>query len=136
MASSATDAGHGEQEIRKEIVETGDVDVIIALRLQRERMDSGVIGSTGEYARLYQINRERLRYATPDVMLLHPGPINRGIELDDAAADGDHSVIHAQVENGIFVRMAALHWCFAEPPATPKAPAKAKATPRAKKVKA
>ncbi len=122
-------------------LETGlrDVDVIIALRLQRERMDSGVIGSTGEYARLYQINRERLRFANTDVMLLHPGPINRGIELDDAAADGDKSVIHSQVENGIFVRMAALHWCFSEPVATPKAkpkPApKKKPTAATKKVK-
>ncbi len=122
-------------------LETGlrDVDVIITLRLQRERMDSGIICSTGEYARMYQINRERLRFASPEVMLLHPGPINRGIELDDAAADSDRSVIHAQVENGIFVRMAALYWCFADPPAPParKKPApKKKATTRAKKVKA
>lgn len=111
-------------------LETGlrDADVVIALRLQRERMESGVIGTTSEYARLYQINRERLRYAAPDVLLLHPGPINRGIELDDAAADGDKSVIHAQVENGIFVRMAALHWCF-----TGSATGSAKAKPQRSK---
>jgi len=97
-----------------------DCDVIIALRLQRERMESGLIGSVGEYARMYQINRDTLRLASNDALLLHPGPINRGIELDDAAADGERSVITAQVENGIFVRMAALHWCFAEEKPKPK----------------
>lgn len=113
-----------------------DVDVVIALRLQKERMESGLLGSVAEYARLYQVNRERLRNAAPDVLLLHPGPINRGIELDDGAADGDRSVITTQVENGIFVRMAALHWCFQD---APKPPPKAKSAPKrqaAKKVKA
>lgn len=108
-----------------------DADVIIALRLQRERMSDGLIGSIGEYARQYQINRDKLRYAAPDALLLHPGPINRGIELDDAAADGEQSVITAQVENGIFVRMAALYWCFYEPEPPKPAPKS-----RAKKVKA
>lgn len=106
-----------------------DADVIIALRLQRERMTDGLIGSIGEYARQYQINRDKLRYAASDALLLHPGPINRGVELDDAAADGDQSVITAQVENGIFVRMAALYWCFREPEAV-------KPKVRTKKVKA
>lgn len=106
-----------------------DADVIIALRLQRERMADGLIGSIGEYARQYQINRDKLRYAASDALLLHPGPINRGVELDDAAADGDQSVITAQVENGIFVRMAALYWCFREPEAV-------KPKVRTKKVKA
>ena len=119
-------------------LETGikDVDVVIALRLQKERMESGLLGSVAEYARLYQINREKLRYAAPDVLLLHPGPINRGVELDDGAADGDRSVISTQVENGIFVRMAALHWCFQDAPdVTPKKkPAAKKST--TKKVKA
>ncbi len=106
-----------------------DADVIITLRLQRERMASGLISSIGEYARLYQINRETLRFASSDVLLLHPGPINRGVELDDGTADGDHSVINNQVENGIFVRMAALDWCFRD--AVPSTPAPKKA--RAKK---
>lgn len=113
-----------------------DADVVIALRLQKERMESGLLGSVAEYARLYQVNREKLRYAAPDVLLLHPGPINRGIELDDGAADGERSVITSQVENGIFVRMAALHWCFTDAPAkaapAKKTPAKKAA---AKKVK-
>lgn len=108
-----------------------DADVIIALRLQRERMTDGLIGSIGEYARQYQINRDKLRYAAPGALLLHPGPINRGVELDDAAADGDNSVITAQVENGIFVRMAALYWCFHEPDPEPTKP-----KTRTKKVKA
>lgn len=90
-----------------------DVDVIICLRLQRERMEEGSLSSVNEYAKLYQVNRETLRYAKPDVLIMHPGPINRGIEVDDIAADGDSSAITAQVENGIFVRMAALHWVFA-----------------------
>ncbi len=91
-----------------------DVDVIITLRLQRERMDEGSLSSLNEYAKLYQVNRETLRYAKPDVLIMHPGPINRGVEVDDIAADGDNSAITAQVENGIFVRMAALHWVFGD----------------------
>lgn len=91
-----------------------DVDVIITLRLQRERMEEGSLSSLNEYAKLYQVNRETLRYAKPDVLIMHPGPINRGVEVDDVAADGESSAITAQVENGIFVRMAALHWVFAE----------------------
>jgi len=90
-----------------------DVDVIITLRLQHERMEEGSLSSLNEYAKLYQVNRETLRYAKPDVLVMHPGPINRGVEVDDVAADGDSSAITAQVENGIFVRMAALHWVFA-----------------------
>jgi aspartate carbamoyltransferase catalytic subunit len=91
-----------------------DVDVIITLRLQRERMDEGSLSSLNEYAKLYQVNRETLKYAKSDVLVMHPGPINRGVEVDDIAADGDGSAITAQVENGIFVRMAALHWVFGD----------------------
>ncbi len=89
-----------------------DADVIISLRLQRERMNEGVLSSVNEYASLYQINRESLRFAKPDCLVMHPGPINRGIEVDDEAADGERSAIHSQIENGIFVRMAALYWAF------------------------
>ena len=87
-------------------------DVVICLRLQKERMTEGLVSSTNEYAKLYQVNRDTLRYADPDCLVMHPGPINRGVELDDMAADSEHSVITAQIENGIFVRMAALYWCF------------------------
>ena len=89
-----------------------DADVEICLRLQRERMLDGGISSTGEYASLYQINSDSLRMAKPDCVVMHPGPINRGIEVDDATADGPNSAINAQVENGVFVRMAAFYWCF------------------------
>ena len=90
----------------------GGADVIICLRLQKERMQEGMLSSIGEYARMYQINRETLKYAKSDCLVMHPGPINRGVELDDAAADSDRSTIHMQIENGIFVRMAALNWVF------------------------
>ena len=90
-----------------------DADVIIALRLQKERMLEGVLSSISEYSSLYQINRESLVYASPECLVMHPGPINRGVELDDMAADNGNSAITAQIENGIFVRMAALYWTFA-----------------------
>lgn len=89
-----------------------DADVIICLRLQRERMEGAFMSSVNEYAKLYQINRDTLRLASKDCLIMHPGPLNRGVELDDAAADGENSVINSQVENGVFVRMAALYWTF------------------------
>lgn len=89
-----------------------EADVLICLRLQKERMEHGLISSIGEYAKLYQINRETLHFAARDALVMHPGPLNRGIEVDDVAADGERSVITAQVENGVFVRMAGLYWVF------------------------
>ncbi|MFN8221022.1 MAG: aspartate carbamoyltransferase catalytic subunit [Fimbriimonadales bacterium] len=115
-----------------------DADVVLCLRLQRERMDDGLISSVGEYAKMYQINRETIRYAAPDCLVMHPGPINRGVELDDAAADSEQSVITAQIENGIFVRMAALYWCFGGTMRKPESakPAKsAKPAPKTAKTK-
>lgn len=87
-------------------------DVIIALRLQKERMNEGLLSSISEYAAMYQVNRETMKYASPDCLVMHPGPLNRGVEVDDVAADGERSAITAQIENGIFVRMAALYWVF------------------------
>lgn len=101
-------------------------DVVICLRLQRERMEDGQLSSVNEYRRLYQINRHTLRYANPGCLVMHPGPLNRGVEVDDMAADGDASAISQQIENGIFVRMAALYWAFQDAPAKP-----AKATTKA-----
>lgn len=89
-----------------------DVDVVICLRLQKERMEQGMIGSVGEYAHMYQINAERLKFAEPDCIVMHPGPINRGVEIDDPTADGERSAITSQIENGVFVRMASFYWCF------------------------
>ena len=89
-----------------------DADIIICLRLQKERMEEGMLSSVAEYSRLYQVNRDTLRAAKKDCLVMHPGPINRGVEVDDVAADSDRSAIRAQIENGIFVRMAALDWVF------------------------
>ncbi|HRJ26378.1 MAG TPA: aspartate carbamoyltransferase catalytic subunit [Fimbriimonadaceae bacterium] len=97
-------------------------DAVICLRLQRERMQDGQISSVKEYTRLYQVTRSVLRIAAPQCLLMHPGPINRGVEVDDASADGDSSAIHDQIENGIYVRMAGLHWVFQE--GSPQAKAK------------
>lgn len=118
-----------------------DADVVMCLRLQKERMESGLLSSIKEYRRLYQINKETLKLARKDCIVMHPGPLNRGIELDDYAADGPKSVILKQVENGIFARMAGLHWVFESDPEPAKkkiaAPAKpAKKAPAKKAVKA
>jgi len=91
-----------------------NADVIITLRLQKERMDEGMLSSIGEYAAMYQVNRETLRYASKDCLVMHPGPLNRGVEVDDVAADGEQSAITSQIENGVFVRMASLYWAFTE----------------------
>lgn len=88
------------------------VDVVMCLRLQKERMAEGRLSSIGEYARLYQINRRTMRWAADHAIVMHPGPINRGVELDDLTADGPQSVIANQVTNGVYVRMAVLHWVF------------------------
>lgn len=92
-------------------LETGirDADVINILRIQRERMDSNMFPSIREYRLLYGLTTERLRFAKPDVLIMHPGPINRGIEISQGVADGDHSVINQQVTNGVAVRMAVLY---------------------------
>ena len=88
-------------------------DVIILLRLQRERMDEGLVDSLEDYFRDWGLTPERLRGAKPDAIVMHPGPMNRGVEIDDAVADGPQSVILAQVANGVAVRMAAL-WGLAK----------------------
>ncbi len=84
------------------------VDVVITLRLQRERMTGALIPSEREYFALYGITEEKLAFASPDVMVMHPGPINRGVEIGSEVADGPHSVILEQVSNGIAVRMAVM----------------------------
>ncbi|PCH85082.1 MAG: aspartate carbamoyltransferase catalytic subunit [Piscirickettsiaceae bacterium] len=85
-----------------------DVDVVIMLRLQKERMNSALIPSEHEYFECFGLTQEKLAHAKPDVMVMHPGPINRGVEMDAAVADGTHSVILQQVTNGIAVRMAVM----------------------------
>ncbi|MBI3333123.1 MAG: aspartate carbamoyltransferase catalytic subunit [Candidatus Omnitrophica bacterium] len=84
-------------------------DVLIALRLQLERQKEQYIPSFREYSRLYGIDREKLKGAKPDLIVMHPGPVNRGLELSPEVADGPNSVILEQVTNGIAVRMAVLY---------------------------
>jgi aspartate carbamoyltransferase catalytic subunit len=84
-------------------------DVINMLRIQFERQRNGLFPSIHEYARLFGMNRERLRLAKPDILLLAPGPINRGVEITPDVADGPHSAILQQVTNGLAVRMAVLN---------------------------
>ncbi len=84
-------------------------DVINLLRIQLERMEKNFFPSIREYKLLYGLTSERLRAASPDVIVMHPGPINRGVEIDQDVADGPHSVIQQQVTNGIAVRMAVLY---------------------------
>ena len=85
-----------------------EVDVVIMLRLQRERMRSALLPSEQEYFRCYGLTEERLKLAGEEVMVMHPGPINRGIEIDSRVADGARSVILQQVSNGIAIRMAVM----------------------------
>ena len=85
-----------------------DVDVVIMLRLQRERMTGGLLPSEGEFYRLFGLTTARLAGAKPDAIVMHPGPINRGVEIESAVADGPHSVILNQVTYGIAIRMAVL----------------------------
>lgn len=85
-----------------------DVDVINILRIQRERQQGGLFPSIREYSELYCITPERLKGAKKDVLIMHPGPINRGVEISSAVADGPYSVILNQVTNGLAVRMAVL----------------------------
>jgi aspartate carbamoyltransferase catalytic subunit len=85
-----------------------DIDVIIMLRLQKERMNSALLPSESEYFRCFGLTEKKLKLAKPDVMVMHPGPINRGVEIESSVADGKHSVILQQVSNGVAVRMAVM----------------------------
>ena len=86
-----------------------EADVLMLLRMQHERQETQLVPSLREYRLRYGIDRERLKHAKPDVLIMHPGPINRGVELDSSVADGPHSVILDQVTNGLAVRMAVLY---------------------------
>ena len=88
-------------------------DGVMALRLQHERMESGLLASPGEYARVWGIHRERVALMRPDAVVLHPGPMNRGVEIAPDVADGGESRVFMQVENGLAVRCAVLAHCAA-----------------------
>ncbi|MCG6858162.1 MAG: aspartate carbamoyltransferase catalytic subunit [Salaquimonas sp.] len=85
-----------------------DADVVMMLRLQRERMAGALIPSVREYFRFFGLDAEKLRYAKPDALVMHPGPMNRGVEIASEVADGPQSVIEEQVEMGVAVRMACI----------------------------
>ncbi len=89
-------------------------DVVMMLRVQRERMEGAFLPSTREYSRTFGLNERRLALAKPDAIVMHPGPMNRGVEIDPAIADGKRSVILDQVEAGVAVRMAVLYRLAAE----------------------
>lgn len=87
-----------------------DVDIVMMLRLQNERMQGSYVPSVREYFRFYGLDREKLALAKPDALIMHPGPMNRGVEIDSELADDiDRSLIRTQVAMGVAVRMACLH---------------------------
>ncbi|MEP7126408.1 MAG: aspartate carbamoyltransferase catalytic subunit [Byssovorax sp.] len=96
-------------------------DVVMMLRVQSERMTGSFLPSTREYSRTFGLNAARLALARPDAIVMHPGPMNRGVEIDPAIADGSRSVILDQVEAGVAVRMAILWRLAAESHETPPA---------------
>lgn len=85
-----------------------DVDVVMMLRLQKERMNSALLPSESEFYKLYGLTEEKLAIAKPDAVVLHPGPINRGVEIETSVADGPRSLILDQVTNGLAIRMAVM----------------------------
>ena len=95
-----------ETDVRRAIE---GADVVMALRLQAERQQGGLLPSLREYARLYQVTAERFALARPGALLMHPGPKNEGVEIASDIATGDHSIIERQVTNGVAVRMALLY---------------------------
>ncbi len=94
-----------------------DADVVIMLRLQKERMTGALLPSEQEYFQTYGLTEEKLKLAKPDAIVMHPGPINRGVEISSEVADGPQSVILEQVTNGIAVRMAVMSMVLGRPPA-------------------
>jgi aspartate carbamoyltransferase catalytic subunit len=83
-------------------------DIVMMLRLQRERMNGSFVPSSAEYFRYFGLDQKKLAYAKPDALVMHPGPMNRGVEIDSIVADGAQSLIREQVEMGVAVRMAVL----------------------------
>jgi aspartate carbamoyltransferase catalytic subunit len=84
-------------------------DAVMTLRLQHERMAGGLLPSLREYSRLYQVNEERMSRAKPGAPVLHPGPMNEGVEISAGLAHGNRSLVEDQVRNGVAVRMALLY---------------------------
>ncbi|MCX8281731.1 aspartate carbamoyltransferase catalytic subunit [Phyllobacterium sp. 0TCS1.6C] len=102
IAQMGAEVHHDMQEGLK------DADVVMMLRLQRERMAGSFVPSVREYFRYHGLDSEKLRYAKPDALVMHPGPMNRGVEISSEVADGSQSAIQEQVEMGVAVRMAVM----------------------------
>jgi aspartate carbamoyltransferase catalytic subunit len=100
--------GHGFEVTADIAAALRDADVVMTLRIQKERMASGLLPSLGEYAARYGITRERLALASPRAIVMHPGPMNEGVEIAPDVANGPQSVITEQVANGVPIRMAVL----------------------------
>jgi aspartate carbamoyltransferase catalytic subunit len=108
--SSGTIPGHGRFNVTADVdAAVRDADVVMALRIQRERMQSGLLPSLREYAARFQINAERVSTAKPEAIVMHPGPMNEGVEIAPDVAIGGRAVITDQVTNGVAVRMALLY---------------------------
>ncbi|MEP7053580.1 MAG: aspartate carbamoyltransferase, partial [Pseudomonadota bacterium] len=90
-------------------------DVVMMLRIQRERLGAPLLPALREYARVFGLNATRLRLASPGALVMHPGPMNRGVEISEEVADGEQSSILNQVEAGVAVRMAVLYMAASEP---------------------
>lgn len=89
-----------------------DADAVMLLRIQHERQTATHFPSIGEYTSTFGLNKQRAKWLKPGAIIMHPGPINRGVEIDSELADSENSVILEQVTNGIVVRMAVLHLCY------------------------
>jgi len=114
LAGPPTMMPHGIEALGAELAASIDAaiegaDVVMMLRIQKERQKRFTMATEREYARQYGLNRERLALAKPDAVVMHPGPINRGVEIAPDVADGPHSLILNQVTNGVAVRMALLY---------------------------
>lgn len=103
MAALGVEVRHSIDEVAE------DADVIMMLRIQRERLQPGMMATVNEYSRFYGLDLDRLNKAKPEALVMHPGPINRGVEMSPEVADGERSVIMEQVTNGIAIRMALLY---------------------------
>ncbi len=107
LAPGLTDMGASVYERIEPALE--GVDVVMMLRIQKERMAGSLFPNTREYSRYFGLNPRRLELAKPDAIVMHPGPLNRGVEIDPAVADGPRAVILDQVARGVAVRMAVLY---------------------------
>jgi aspartate carbamoyltransferase catalytic subunit len=107
LAPGLTEMGASVHERIEPAIE--GADVVMMLRIQKERMGGGLFPNTREYSRYFGLNQRRLALAKPDAIVMHPGPLNRGVEIDPAVADGPRAVILDQVARGVAVRMAVLY---------------------------